>query len=758
MLKLTVLYSFVFMGLAAGLTGCNRSPQAQEAKFLKRAEAFAAAKDFARASLELKNAAKVMPKDPEPYYRQGLIELQTNNPAGAMGFFRRALAADPKHAGARLKTAELLAASGSKEDVQEAVRRLLEMPQVSSGPAEGSVAAANVAEARDTLAFAQWRLGNKDEAVRLLSETLARFPARLQSSVALAKVRLAQQDFAGAEDVLKTAAQNAPQSSAAALALARFYVLTAKLTEAERYLKTAVRLDPKNGPAWITLATIQLQGGRKQEADESYKQISALPDRAYKAVHALFLFQEGRREEAAAEFERIAKAAPLDRDARSRLVAAWLAIGQTQKAEAVLNAALRKNSKDVDALLQRGRFYLAQGRSADAEKDVEAALHFRGDSAEAHFAMSHLRHMAGKALLEQQELGRTLELNPNALPARLQLARTFTAAHNSAAALQVLDQTPAPQKRLEAVIVERNWALYAAGRWEELRAGIAQGQAIHSSPEWLLQSGLLKLAGGGFGIARIDAEEYMKQRPEDPRGSYLLAQTYLLQKQPQGAVERLKEIVSRHPGSADLQQLYGDLLAGTGNRAAARQAYSAAHQANPRSTELDLKTAQLDFADGKTDAAQQALAGVLQQEPRNVKAHLMSAEFAQTTGRVQEAVSQYRAALDVEEANIVALNNLAYLLAPTDANAALEYAQKALEAGPNNPTIQDTIGWIYCRKGIYVSALRYLKDSVDREPTPRRQYHLGIALIRSGDRERGQTLLSEALRKDPNLVRTEQLW
>src|SRR4051794_33642079 len=145
MLKLTVLYSFVFIGLVAGLTGCNGSPQAQEAKFLKRAEAFAAARDFARASLELKNAARVTPKDPEPYYRQGLIELQTNNPAGAMGFFRKALAADPKHAGARLKTAELLASSGSKEDVQEAVRRLLEMPQASSAPAEAGLPEGSVA-------------------------------------------------------------------------------------------------------------------------------------------------------------------------------------------------------------------------------------------------------------------------------------------------------------------------------------------------------------------------------------------------------------------------------------------------------------------------------------------------------------------------------------------------------------------------------------------------------------------------------------
>ena len=737
----------VIIVLALAVFGaCSRPPQAQEARFLKRAETLAAAKDFARASLELRNAARVMPNDPEPYYRLGLIELQSNNPGRALASFRRALELNPNHAGAKLKTAELLAASSSRADVQEAARRLIDLQKDSPDPAE----------AAESLAFAQWRLGKTDDAARLLSETLEKFPARLHSSVALARIKVAAKDLAGAEEILQSAAKNAPQSSDAALALGRFYVVAAKLPEAEQALNTALHLDAHNGAAWATLAALQLQTGRKQEAEESYRKLSALP--GYKPVHALFLFQDGRREEAIAEFKRLADGDPRDREARGRLVAAYLATDQKPQAEAVLNEALQRNPKDVDALIQRGRFYLAQGRNAQAENDIQQALHFRADSVEAHIAMSRIQHVNGKLLLEQRELASVLETNPQLLVARVQLARSYMLWANPAAALAVLEEAPQQQRRAEALIMERNWALFALHRFNELRVGIAEGQAVHASAEWSLQSGALKMAEGGYIAARIAVEDFLKQRPGDPRGVYLLAQTYLAQNQPAQAAARLKDIVAHYPENAQLNQLYGDVLSASGNRAAARQAYAAASKADPHSVQPDVKVAEIDLAEGKREAAQRVIADVLQREPGNIGAHLLFAAIAETESNTAQAIAHYRAVVEIDDKNLLALNNLAYLLAPGDPNSALNYAQKALGVAPDNATVQDTLGWIYCRKGIYPSALHYLKASVDKEPTPRRRFHLAIAYIKSGDSNRGQPLLGQALSEDPSLSKTEQLW
>ena len=52
------------------------------------------------------------------------------------------------------------------------------------------------------------------------------------------------------------------------------------------------------------------------------------PGAQYKPVHALFLYREGKRDAALAEFEQLAKSDPNDRSARSRLFAAYIALGK----------------------------------------------------------------------------------------------------------------------------------------------------------------------------------------------------------------------------------------------------------------------------------------------------------------------------------------------------------------------------------------------------------------------------------------------
>ena len=66
------LCAVVAMSMGILSVGCNRSPQAKEAEYLKRGAALLAKKDYGRAALEFRNAVKEMPKDAEPYYQLGL--------------------------------------------------------------------------------------------------------------------------------------------------------------------------------------------------------------------------------------------------------------------------------------------------------------------------------------------------------------------------------------------------------------------------------------------------------------------------------------------------------------------------------------------------------------------------------------------------------------------------------------------------------------------------------------------------------------
>ena len=119
------------------------------------------------------------------------------------------------------------------------------------------------------------------------------------------------------------------------------------------------------------------------------------------------------------------------------------------------------------------------------------------------------------------------------------------------------------------------------------------------------------------------------------------------------------------------------------------------------------------------------------------------------------AVAQYRALLEIDRNNPFALNNLAYLMLKDNPDEALKYAQQAGELAPDNAAVQDTLGWAYYRKGIYDTALRYLKTAVEKEGTARRKYHLAMAYFKVGDQELGRKTLKAALDMDPKLATSE---
>src|SRR5262249_25396200 len=161
------------------------------------------------------------------------------------------------------------------------------------------------------------------------------------------RVKLELQDFAAAEQVLKQAVQNSPESVDAASGLAEFYRLRGSWSEAEGQFQSVLKIDSNNAMALDGLAAVQLRSGRKDQAEQSYRRLAALPDKRYRHHHAAYLFQEGQRDSAIAEFATLAKQDPDDREARTRLVAAYLAAGRLPEAEKVLASALKANPKDV---------------------------------------------------------------------------------------------------------------------------------------------------------------------------------------------------------------------------------------------------------------------------------------------------------------------------------------------------------------------------------------------------------------------------
>src|ERR1035437_3389018 len=486
--------------LSAGLlaVGCNRSPQAREAQYLKRGAALTAKKDYGRAILEFRNASKAMPKDAEPYYQLGLTYLAAGNIRNGVVALYRATELNPKHAGAQLKLSELMTTSQNPNPkvLQDAVGRLESL--LTASPE-------NI-EATDTLAMAESRLGKIDDASKRLEEALQRFPASLRSSIQLARLKLSQKDLSGAEAVLKKAAASAPKSPDAAVALGELYLLSNQPDRAEPEFRRALALEPKTGVALMGLAAIQIAGKRMDQAEQTLRQVSALPGKEYKPQHAVFLYRTGKREEALKEFEALAKADPEDRGARTRVVSVYFALGKFPQAESLLAAVLKKNSKDTDALLQESQMYLLQGKTTEAQSALQAILHFTPNSAPAHLALAEVYKRQGMTLSARQELSEALRLDSTQLLARVELAKSYVL-NEPKNALQVLDDAPKQQKQILAIIVERNWALMGLHNTKEARTTLDEALRLGRFPEIVLQDGVLRLIEKDYDGARAAANE-----------------------------------------------------------------------------------------------------------------------------------------------------------------------------------------------------------------------------------------------------------
>ncbi|MEZ4577462.1 MAG: tetratricopeptide repeat protein, partial [Desulfobacterales bacterium] len=119
----------------------------------------------------------------------------------------------------------------------------------------------------------------------------------------------------------------------------------------------------------------------------------------------------------------------------------------------------------------------------------------------------------------------------------------------------------------------------------------------------------------------------------------------------------------------------------------------------------------------------------------------------------------YRKALEINPEFAPAANNLAYLLAEQekDLDQALRFAQTAAKILPDDPRVQDTLGWVYLKLGFYDQAVREFSDSIRQLPdNATLHYHLGIAYYKKGDTRQAKTALEQALKLDNDFTESER--
>jgi tetratricopeptide (TPR) repeat protein len=83
-------------------------------------------------------------------------------------------------------------------------------------------------------------------------------------------------------------------------------------------------------------------------------------------------------------------------------------------------------------------------------------------------------------------------------------------------------------------------------------------------------------------------------------------------------------------------------------------------------------------------------------------------------------------------------------------DVALQLAKTAKSVIPNSPDVDDTLGWIYYKKGLNTLAISSFRDALAKAPAnPSFHYRLGLAYLKNNDPKRASEVFTQALKLNP---------
>lgn len=715
--------------LALSLAACRRSGQSA----LERGNQYFEKGRFNEAELDYRRTIQKQPRLAEAYYRLGLTELELDRAGAALTDLQRAVTLTPGNDVYRIQLANLSLLlyrdNPSNQALydyvaQEADTLLAKVPNSFDGlrlrgnvlmidrkPEEalGYFRRAEAIEKSDpnvVLPMVQllFQLKRTGEAENIASEFLRRRPDFAPMYDQLLAYYSAANRPSDAERLLQ--AEIAARSSDAKprLQLAAYYGDTRqeqKMSEVlQRILDDHARFP--NGPGMV--GDFYAGGNRWEDALRAYRlglQEDSKNSAAYERKMANALIATGKRNEAVAKLGEILKASP--NDSASRLQRAELLTGSAQGREIDLaiedlKAVVGQRPADEVARYNLGIAYRTKGDVRAARAELNKSISLRKDYAAPYFALAEL------------------ELSQQNYPEAQRIAEQIVAA----------DPSNTSGKVLHAAALAGNKQFDAAR--SELNAIV---KLQPNSKDALLRLAALDAAEKKFRDAENRYRRLYEPGETDLRPLEGLLELYTVQREPAKAEGLLDAEVRAAPNSRPIRFLLASTAMREGKLDLARQQYEWVRATDPNAVDPYLSLGALDQLQGHPKDALQNYLKASALAPNNSKVLESIAILQSNSGQIKDAIATLENELARDPNNAVAMNNLAYNLAEEGQNLdrAQRLAEDAVHQAPGNPSFQDTLGWVYAKRGYQQSAIQIFRLLVKKYPKETAyQTHLNTVL------------------------------
>jgi tetratricopeptide (TPR) repeat protein len=719
------------------VAGCAKDPAVAKQEHLKRGNAYADGRKYFEATVEYQSALKIDPKYAEAEIALGEAFLQLGDRRSALRSYVRAADLLPDNVDVQLKAGTMRLFARQYADAQSLADKLLAR--------EPKNIVALILRANALAGLMQ-----VDQAIKEIQEAIQLEPGRAELYANLGSIQAGSGKVRDAEAAFQKAVSLDPRSPKAQAALGNFYWSIKQPKDAERAFLKAVELEPSDVLSNRILATFYLASGRPLDAEKYLKAVANLSGDVDDSLKlADFYLLHAKRDDAMSILTALAAGREAYGPATTRLAAAAYAGGQLQEAHRLLDAVLAQNANDARALLLSARFLALENKSDEALARVQQAIQADPQMAATHYFLGRLYQDRGDLQQATREFQTVLQLNPRAAAAQYQLSRLSLAEGKAGAAVTFADAAAANAAGDPAIHLALVRALLESGDLK--RAEVELNQLRRDYPDAapvLSLAGNLNLRKRDYAAARRSFEEAYKRDPSSIDTMSGLVGLDLAAGRPGDARVRVEAEVKKTPQRADLLLLAARTYAASGDLVKAEQALKQSITVDPSNLDSYAMLGQLYYQQGRLEDGRQEFEKLAQQQPKDVGAQTMLGIILNRQGRTDEAIRQYERLLKLEPQAGVAANNLAWIYAErkTDLDRALELGNAAKRALPDEPSVADTLGWVYYQKDLPWMALPFLRECAEKNPqSPVFHYHLGAAYLRAKDVPKAKVELERAL-------------
>lgn len=607
-------------------------------------------------------------------------------------------------------------------------------------------------QARAGLAESLFEQQDIESAREQIDSLAAEAPQSLQSKLLTARIAYYDEDWATAEQNLQQVLRVAPNYRPAQLLLGTVHLRSGNLSQAEMYLSAAVASVPNDVRARQLLAETRLQAQKAEEALEALSPILSQSDADAMSLQMAARASLGGQnvDEAIAYLRRSAAENPGNLDLQFQLAAMLLQAGRHSEAQEVLDASDVSGSEE-DAFRRDGLKVL----TAISDGQIAAALDAATEVADTYSDRFGAFMLLGVAQLANKDMAaastsfeRASELQPTNV-----LARHYLAAID----VQVgeLGSAATRYKQILADTPDAAWAMFGLGRIAvrqedfELAAQYFRS-ATEAAPENVdYRLGLAKVERqlGNKQIAQDMLEDSMEATLGNFPSAVMLGALRAESGDLDGALEIADQLEKRFPDNPASFAFEAEVHVIGGNLADADAAYAKALSLGPTRNHAVRASAikrELGVA-----GAQQPLIDYLEVRPLDNVVRFMLAEYYMQSGNLGESAAEYEQILTYEPENAVVLNNLAWNYWLVGDSRAVETAQKAYAAAPENGSIVDTLGWILVQQGSVEEGESLLRQAVElTNGQAEIRYHHAAALAKLGRVDEARRTLDEILAGD----------